>query len=111
MRILKFIVEGQILKPDPDCDFSGLVPGTEGYLQAEFSFSPEWNNCAKAVEFYSIMGREYPCCQVLKNGKTCLIPSVPLERRAFKIRIVGKCVGSKTLTTNKIEIKQDGGKT
>ena len=39
MRTLKFIVEGQIIKQDPNCDFSNLVPGTEGYLRAEFSFS------------------------------------------------------------------------
>ena len=40
MRTLKFIVEGQIIKQDPSCDFTNLVPGTEGYLRAEFSFSP-----------------------------------------------------------------------
>ena len=39
MRTLKFVVDKQIIKQNPDCDFSGLVPGTDGYLQAEFSFS------------------------------------------------------------------------
>lgn len=28
MRTLKFIVEGQAIKQDPNCDFSGLIPGT-----------------------------------------------------------------------------------
>ena len=39
MRTLKFIVDGQILRQDPTCDFSNIVPGTEGYLIAEFAFS------------------------------------------------------------------------
>ena len=51
MRTLKFIVEGQIIRPDPSCDFSGLVPGSEGYLRAEFSFSKDWVNTIKVVSF------------------------------------------------------------
>ena len=27
-------IDNQIIKADPKCDFSGLVSGTEGYLQA-----------------------------------------------------------------------------
>lgn len=38
MRTLKFIVEAQNIKEDPNCDFSGLVKGTKGYLYAEFIF-------------------------------------------------------------------------
>ena len=41
MRTLKFKVDGQIITKHPDCDFSNLVPGTEGYLRAEFIFSDE----------------------------------------------------------------------
>ena len=41
MRTLKFIVNGQIIKQDPKCDFSNLIPASEGYLVAEFSFSKE----------------------------------------------------------------------
>lgn len=36
MRSLKFNVSGQIVSPDQSCDFTGLVPGTKGYLKAEF---------------------------------------------------------------------------
>lgn len=107
MRTLKFIVDGQVIRQDPNCDFTGLVPGTEGYLQAEFTFSSEWNGYVKVAAFYSMLGKEYTP-QVLKDGKTCIIPSEALERRAFKIRIIGKKDGSK-FATNKITVFQKGG--
>lgn len=107
MRTLKFIVEGQIIRQDPNCDFSNLVPGTEGYLRAEFSFSPEWKNCVKAASFWSAVGDEYPP-QLLADGKSCLIPAEATQRYAFKIGVVGKSNNAK-LTTNKVIVKQDGG--
>ena len=106
MRTLKFKVDGQIVTQDPTCDFSGLVPGTEGYLQAEFSFSPEWNGCAKVVGF-SFRKSEYPP-QVLKNGKTCVIPSEALMKRSFEIQVLGKRKDFKIIT-NKVKVNQDGG--
>lgn len=109
MRTLKFIVDGQIIKQDPNCDFSGLVPGTEGYLQAEFSFTPEWNDCAKVAAFYSMMGMEYDP-QVLHNGKVCMIPSEALKLRNFKIQVIGKGQ-NKLLKTDKVTVCQNGGKT
>lgn len=41
MRILKFIVQAQTITMGPDCDFSGIVSGTQGYLQAQFNVSKE----------------------------------------------------------------------
>lgn len=108
MRTLKFIVEGQILKPDPTCDFTGLVPGTSEMYIAEFSFSPEWDDCLKVVGFYSRLGKEYPP-QILKSNKTCIIPSEALKKRIFKIQVIGKN-GSQRLTTNKVEVNQNGGR-
>ena len=108
-RKLKFIVEGQIIKPDPECDFENLVPGTEDYLTAEFNFSDDWIGYKKAVAFYSIMGKEYEP-QLLKNNKSCVIPPEALKRRAFKIMLVGR-KGETKKTTNKLEIKQNGGAT
>lgn len=107
MRTLKFIVEDQILKPDPNCDFSNLIPGTKGYLLAEFTFTSAWGDCAKAVGFWSSFGKEYPP-RVLKDGKTCVIPAEALEKRVFKMQVVGVRPGY-TITTNKISITQDGG--
>jgi hypothetical protein len=34
LRVLDFIVSGQTVKPDPLCDFDGIVAGSSGYLQA-----------------------------------------------------------------------------
>lgn len=107
MRKLKFIVDNQIIKPDPKCDFEGLVPGTEKFLRLEFSFSKEWNGCAKVVEFSSLMGKEYPP-QVLDDYSTCVVPMEAAMRRSFKIRVLGKNETLK-IVTNKIIIEQNGG--
>lgn len=104
MRTLKFIVDGQIIRPDPECDFSGLMPGTEGYLQAEFTFSNEWKSTPKVVAFYSRLGKEYTP-QVLKDDGTCMIPLEALKKRIFKVRVIGK----NGLVTNRLEIDQKGG--
>jgi len=108
MRTLKFIVDGQTMWKDPSCDFANLVPGTEEYLQAEFSFSSEWDGCVKVVDFSSNMGREYQP-QALENGKTCSIPAEALRKRIFKVRVLGK-KGDFKLTTNKVIVDQNGGK-
>ena len=104
MRTLKFIVNGQIIKQDPHCDFSGLVPGTEGYLWAEFTFSKEWENTPRVAAFYSRLGQEYPP-QVLMNGRSCLITAEALRKRIFKVQVIGK----NGLVTNRFEIDQKGG--
>lgn len=106
MRKLKFIVDSQTITADPSCDFEGLVPGTDGYLQAEFTFSSEWNNCVKVASFYSALGKEYEP-QILEDGKTCVIPKEALAKRVFKIRITGRNKES-TIVTNKLAIRQEG---
>lgn len=108
MRTLKFIVDDLNIKQDPFCDFSGLVPGTEQYLKAEFSFSSNWNGYVKAATFWSALGKEYDP-QVLKDGMSCIIPAAALKKRIFKIKIVGIKDGVK-MTTNKVVVAQDGGK-
>lgn len=107
MRTLKFIVDGQSIKPDPSCDFSGLVPGTEGYVKAEFSFSRDWGGYVKVAAFFSALGKEY-APKKLVDGNTCLIPKEALGRRIFKVRVIGK-KGDSTMVTNKLTVKQSGG--
>lgn len=104
MRTLKFIIEGQTIRQDPRCDFTGLVPGIGERINAEFSFSKEWQNSPKVVGFYSRLGKEYTP-QVLKDGRTCLIPTKALEKRIFKVQVLGR----NGLKTNKLEIDQKGG--
>lgn len=108
MRTLKFNVNNQSLTKDPNCNFDGLVPGTSDYIQAEFSFSNEWDGYLKAVSFESLLGHEYEP-QFLRNGRSCMIPAEALERRSFKMKIIGKKDTSK-ITTNKITIEQNGGR-
>lgn len=108
MRTLKFIVNGQTIAPDPSCDFSGLYPGSEGYLQAEFTFTEEWKNTAKVVAFYSNLGREYEP-QILKSNKPCTIPAEALKKRVFKIQVIGKTKEGLRLETNKLAVHQKGG--
>lgn len=107
MRTLKFIVNDQIITEDPNCDFNGLVPGTEGYLKAEFSFSSEWNGTVKVASFYSQMGTEYPP-KILEDGRTCIIPAEALKRRVFKVKVLGKRNGLK-IETNRVVVRQNGG--
>jgi hypothetical protein len=110
LRSLKFIVNGQIIEKDPSCDFDNLVPGSDGYLKAEFTFSPEWKDCVKIASFYSAMGKEYTP-QLIQYGKTCDIPAEALERRTFKIKVTGfGRDGNKTIITDKVAISQNGGK-
>lgn len=109
MRTLKFIVNKQIISCDPNCDFSNLIPGTEGYLRAEFSFSPEWDGCAKVAGFWSAMGIEYPP-QALTDGVSCMIPAEALKKQIFKIEILGKNNHGVTLKTNRVVVTQDGGR-
>lgn len=106
IRTLKFIINGQILEKDPNCDFSYLVPGTANYLKAEFDFSPEWDGYKKVVEF-SRFNTEYPP-RVLTDGKSCMIPVEVTEQEAFRIRILGG-KDDKNLATNSIIIVQNGG--
>lgn len=107
MRTLKFIVNDQIIKKDPKCDFSNLIPGSEGHLKAEFSFSSEWDGCVKVASFWGSFGKEYPP-QVLEKGRMCIIPKEALAKRSFKIQVVGK-KDSLKLSTNKVEVLQNGG--
>ena len=109
MRFLKFIVEGQIVKQDPNCDFGGLVPGSEGYVQCSFIFSPEWRDCVKVASFWSNMGKEYPP-SLIKHDGTCEIPTEALARKTFKIKVIGKGPDGKKLETNKVTVCQNGGK-
>ena len=106
MRTLKFIVDKQIIKQDPSCNFDGIVPGTIGYLKAEFSFSSEWDDMVKVVAFYR-NGYECPP-KKLEDGKSCIIPSEALTNRKFTISVLGKNKDQQ-LTTNKIEVVQNGG--
>lgn len=103
MRLIKFIVNGQTIKPDPACDFKGIVKGTKGYLTAEFAFDKDWDGCRKAAVFTKL-GKDYPV--PVRNDK-CKIPAEALTWANFFVQVVGEREGYR-ITTNKAEVKQDG---
>lgn len=113
MRTLRFIVDGTSIKQDPNCDFSGLFPGKNPDVQAEFVFSSEWENATKVAAFWSILDKEYEP-QVLEDGESCAIPSEALSRASFKIQVLGKKGKTRwstsKLSTNKLTIRQTGGR-
>lgn len=98
MRILRFIANRQMLEPDPECDFTGLISGTEGYLQAEFVFDSEWTGCRVAASFFNL-GKEYPT--IVENGR-CVIPAEALNFQDFYVQLTGIRDGYKITTNRKI---------
>lgn len=105
MRTLKFDIVGQIIEKNQKCDFSGIVPGTAGYLQAEFSFSREWAGTVRVAEFRHYETSEcYPVKIV--NGR-CTIPAEVLASKTWLVDVVGKR-GDMRLTTNKCKVRQEG---
>lgn len=113
MRTLRFIVDGESIRQDPTCDFSGLFPGKNPNVLAEFVFSSEWENTMKVAAFWSILDKEYEP-QVIEDDTSCTIPAEALARASFKIQVLGKKKKSRqnatTLSTNKLTIRQMGGR-
>lgn len=107
MRILRFIVDGKTIKQDPSCDFSGLFPGKNLNVRAEFTFSSEWKNKVKVAAFWSILDKEFEPQQI--EDDCCIIPSEALAKPSFKIQILGK-KGKERIDTNKLSILQKGGR-
>ena len=70
MRTLRFTVDSQKIRHDPNCDFSGLVSGTAGYLKASFKFSKEWSGMVKVAEFANIcVVSQYPCRSLIMSAR------------------------------------------
>ena len=107
MRKLKFNVTGSTIERDPYCDFTGLFPGKNDNVEAEFTFSQEWKSRAKVVAFRSILDKEYPP-RILNEENVCQIPKEALQRPSFTIQVLGKRRGQ-TFKTNTITIYQRGG--
>lgn len=102
MRVLEFIVNDQILTKNPSCNFDNIAPGTKGYLQARFSFSPEWNNHVLIARFFR--GKDEHARQIVNN--TCEIPPEVLIGRTFRVSVLGQ-LNDITLTTNEILVVQE----
>ena len=101
MRTLRFIVNEQNLSKDSSCDFTNIISGTRGYLEAEFVFNESWNMFGKVAVFCALL-QEYPV--IIKNGK-CEIPPEVLDGEKFSVYVVGSKNG-KRITTNSVTITQ-----
>lgn len=108
MRTLRFIVDGQTVKQDPTCDFSGLFLNKDSSVCAEFIFSSEWNDKIKVAAFWSMLDKEYEP-QALDNKNACIIPVEAFSKASFKIQVLG-IGGHERLTTNKLVVLQTGGR-
>ena len=104
MRTLKFIVDGQIIKKDTSCDFSGLVVGCKE-LYAEFSFSPEWRDKKKAATFWKL-GREFPVALYEKDGNICKIPAAAVTHTQFSVSVT-RMEGKEFIKTDELLIEQE----
>lgn len=105
MRTLRFIVNGKNIKQDSTCDFSGLFPGKNPKVRAEFSFSSEWDNKVKVAAFWSMLDYEYEPQEIVDGA--CDIPAEALEKATFKIQVLGKRKDDQ-IDTNKLIIRQGG---
>ena len=103
MRVLSFDVNGQQISKNPDCDFSGLVAGTRNYLQAHFSFSPDWDGCALIASFWK-GSNEYA---VPIKDNVCMIPPEVLIGKSYGVSIIGQRSDYR-ITSNRIYIRQEG---
>lgn len=103
-RTLEFDVNRQRLTKSRDCDFSGLVAGSVGYLRAKFNFSmAEWFGCKKAASFW-VDGKEYAV--LLDKDNSCLIPDEALVGNKFHVSVMGAKTGYRIETT-KVKVKQE----
>lgn len=104
MRILEFNVQKQRLTKKTNCDFSGLVAGSVGYLRAKFYFlGDEWNDCSTRVARFWLDGKED--ARLLDENNSCEIPPSVLTGSKFEVSILGAAPGYK-IETNKIKVRQ-----
>lgn len=105
MRVLSFNVESQRITKNPLCDFKGIVAGSKNYLQAHFSFSPEWQDCILVASFWR--GKNEYAVQIKNN--MCMIPPEALTGRAFYVSVTGQR-GNYRIPTNKVYVRQEVNK-
>lgn len=103
MRTLTYKVVGQRLIPTGD--HTGLIAGSEGYLQASFEFDSNWNGCKKVASFYSD-GEEH--AMLLNKDNACTIPPEAITKSTFEVRVEGRKTDYR-IQTNLIREKQSGG--
>ena len=105
MRILKFDANGQKLKKESSCDFSGIVPGTSGYLKASFFFSAEWTGMVKVAEFRKLTSDEPVSVPIINNE--CMVPADVTGGDRWYVKVIGKR-GDVLIPTGNYRVRQEG---
>lgn len=103
MRTLEFNVNGQRLKKRSDCDFSGIVAGSVGYLRAKFHFSEEWKGCKKAASFWR---DGYEFAVLLDEDDSCVIDSNALTEDHFQVSVTG-VKHNYSIKSGKVKVRQE----
>lgn len=104
MRTLRFIVDNQLIRKDPTCNFENIVAGSKGYLVARFRFSREWEKCLKVGKF-TCLGKEY---YAPIKGNECIIPSEALIWTSFTVAAIGK-MDDFQIITDAVRVEQRRG--
>lgn len=105
MRTLEFKVNGQKLLKEKSCNFSGITPGSEGYLKAHFLFSPEWAGSVRVAEFRTYASSEPVSVPIINNE--CIIPAEVTAGKAWYIKVIGK-KGDVIIPTENCRVRQEG---
>ena len=105
MRVLEFDVNGQSLSKSNNCDFSGIVPGSDGYLKAHFTFSNDWSGTVKVAEFRTYTSSDPVSVPIINNE--CMVPADVTGGNRWYVKIVGKR-GSVIILTNNCRVRQEG---
>jgi hypothetical protein len=104
MRTLRFNVSKQRITNQKDCDFSGIVAGSVGYLYAKFDFSKEWDECTMKIARFWNNDNEYSV--ILDPNNECEIPHEALTNKIFRVSVLG--VASQfRIDTNKAKVRQE----
>lgn len=105
MKILRFIVKGQMIKKDPDSPFSKMAAGSSNYYTAEFDMDEAWKGYSCLAHFEADGSEKY----VPIINSRAVFPEEILEYKIFYVSIIGK-KGNSQLVTNKNKVIQIGGK-
>ena len=104
MRKLEFNVDRQRITKNSNCDFSGIVAGSQNYLKAKFYFSPEWEQCETKIARFWNNGEEHAVFVAADN--TCMIPNEALTSDNFSVSVIGVNT-SYRIGPNKSKVKQE----
>lgn len=105
MRILEFDVNGQSLIKSKNCNFSGIVPGSDGYLKSHFTFSNDWAGTVKVAEFRTHASSEPVSVPIINNE--CMVPADVTGGDRWYVKVIGKR-GDVLIPTGNCRVRQEG---